>query len=220
MNKKWVIITASVVGVVLIAGGGFGFYWFKHQSNQDIHTSWTPDISSDTASTSNQAGQGSSVLGLQSQTTQAANGNNDIGLQSDPNQTNSSSSNTNTPAQPPGPESFGQYDQYKNGNGGLFGDIVVGTGDAVKVGSKVAITYQGWLTNGKLFDQSLDKALAFTVGQHQVVLGMEQAMLGMKAGGKRRLVIPPAVGYGAQGKAGVVPPNSVMIFDVTLLSAQ
>jgi FKBP-type peptidyl-prolyl cis-trans isomerase FkpA len=123
-------------------------------------------------------------------------------------------------------EDFSQYDQYKAGKEGMFGDIKVGTGAEVGVNKKVAIYYKGYLTNGQVFDESKPEQangplqpFVFTEGKHEVISGMEQAIFGMKVGGKRRLVIPPAVGYGDQGQ-GTIPPNSVLVFDVDLLSVQ
>jgi hypothetical protein len=126
----------------------------------------------------------------------------------------------------PGKENFSQYDQYKDGREGMFGDIKVGTGAEVGINKQVAIYYKGYLTNGQLFDESKSeqangplKPFVFTEGKHEVISGMEQAIFGMKVGGKRRLVIPPAVGYGEQGQ-GAIPPNAVLVFDIDLVSVQ
>ena len=146
-----------------------------------------------------------------------------FGLQSNLGQQNGSSSKTASNF--PGPESFGIYDEHKSGKAALFGDIIVGDGAEVKEGVKVAVLYQGWLTNGTLFDQSKtnDKgqteAFLFEVGKHQVIVGWEQDIVGMKVGGKRRFIIPPAVGYGASAQ-GTIPANSTLVFDVTLVSTQ
>jgi len=91
----------------------------------------------------------------------------------------------------------------------------------VAQGSAVTINYRGWLTNGKEFDESysVGKPFTFTEGAGTVIEGMAQAIFGMKAGGMRRLIIPPTVGYGAAGH-DLVPPDAVMVFDVELVSVQ
>lgn len=138
--------------------------------------------------------------------------------------TNSSPSSTSS-SQAPGPETFGQYNQYKDAKNALFGDIQVGTGNEVVANKKVAIYYKGWLTDGTLFDQSRADSTGklqpfiFTVGSHEVIAGMEQDIVGMKVGGTRRMIVPPAVGYGAQ-QQGNIPPNSVLVFDVQLIAIQ
>ena len=82
-------------------------------------------------------------------------------------------------------------------------DLVVGTGAAVTSGQKVTVHYTGWLTNGKKFDSSKDRrdAFAFTLGKGQVIKGWDDGVQGMKVGGKRKLTIPPAMGYGSRGAA-------------------
>ena len=79
--------------------------------------------------------------------------------------------------------------------------------------------YTGWLTNGQKFDSSLDRRepFDFTLGAGQVIKGWDEGVAGMKVGGKRKLVIPPALGYGARGAGGVIPPNAELIFEVELL---
>ncbi|GAC1391552.1 MAG: hypothetical protein NVSMB46_04510 [Candidatus Saccharimonadales bacterium] len=120
----------------------------------------------------------------------------------------------------PGPETFSQYDQYKDSKTSLFGDIKVGTGGEATAGKKVAVSYSGWLTSGQLFDQSgSGKPFAFVLGSHTVIPGWEEGIAGLKVGGKRRLIVPPAAGYGTQGK-GPIPPNAVLIFDVELVAVQ
>jgi FKBP-type peptidyl-prolyl cis-trans isomerase FkpA len=136
-----------------------------------------------------------------------------------------SNGGTTAPASVPGPETFGQYEQYKDGQSALFGDIEVGSGNEAISGKKVAVYYKGWLTNGTLFDQSRPgedgqlQPFVFTLGAGQVIKGWEQSVAGMKVGGTRRLIIPPSVGYGAQAQ-GNIPANSVLIFDVQLLAIQ
>lgn len=117
---------------------------------------------------------------------------------------------------------YGQYDKYKDAPTALFADLRKGDGDTVVVGKKVAVLYKGWLTNGTLFDSNTDtsKPFIFEQGKHSVIAGWEQTIDGMKVGGVRFLVIPPAVGYGANGVPPTIPGNSVLIFQVELIAIQ
>ena len=108
----------------------------------------------------------------------------------------------------------------KNMNGELIiEDIIVGQGaEAVKY-SIITVNYTGWLKDGTKFDSSLNpgrEPLRFTLGAGQMIQGFDQGILGMKVGGKRKLTIPPNLGYGSQDK-GIIPPNSTLIFELDLL---
>lgn len=122
-------------------------------------------------------------------------------------------------------QDFKQYEQYKDSKEVYFGEIVEGNGAAAQKDNQLAVTYKGYLTNGTLFDQSRTGAngqkepLLFTLGAGQLISGFEQGVAGMKAGGTRRIIIPPALGYGDKQQNGI-PPNSVLIFDVQLLTVQ
>ena len=98
-------------------------------------------------------------------------------------------------------------------------DIVVGNGAAAAAGQKVKVHYTGWLTNGTKFDSSKDRndPFVFPLGAGSVIKGWDVGVQGLKVGGKRKLTIPPALGYGARGAGGVIPPNATLIFEVELL---
>lgn len=98
-------------------------------------------------------------------------------------------------------------------------DLKVGAGKEAKKGNNVTVHYTGWLKDGKKFDSSLDRKtpFQFKLGRGEVIQGWDRGVVGMKEGGKRKLTIPPALGYGARGAGAVIPPNSVLIFEVELL---
>jgi peptidylprolyl isomerase len=105
-------------------------------------------------------------------------------------------------------------------------DIKIGTGPSPKPGQICVMHYTGWLyENGKKgakFDSSLDRGqpFEFPIGQQRVIAGWDEGVATMKVGGKRTLIIPPALGYGARGAGGVIPPNATLIFDVELLAVK
>jgi FKBP-type peptidyl-prolyl cis-trans isomerase FkpA len=103
-----------------------------------------------------------------------------------------------------------------------YEDIEPGTGDTAQSGQKAKVHYTGWLTNGEKFDSSKDRnePFEFKLGAGQVIKGWDEGVAGMKVGGKRRLTIPPALGYGSRGAGGVIPPNAELIFEVELLGVR
>ena len=99
-----------------------------------------------------------------------------------------------------------------------YQDIVVGQGQAAASGRRVQVNYTGWLTDGTQFDSSVGRApFEFTLGAQEVIRGWDDGVTGMKEGGKRKLTIPPDLGYGARGAGGVIPPNATLLFEVELL---
>ncbi len=96
-------------------------------------------------------------------------------------------------------------------------DLRVGTGTTAQSGNVVAVHYTGWLTDGTKFDSSRDRGevFVFALGRRQVIDGWDEGVAGMKVGGRRKLVIPPSLGYGDQAN-GPIPANSTLVFDVEL----
>ena len=107
-------------------------------------------------------------------------------------------------------------------SGLVYEELVVGTGSAAAAGQKVTVHYTGWLTNGAKFDSSKDRnePFVFPLGKGHVIKGWDEGVAGMKVGGKRKLTIPPQLGYGARGAGGVIPPNATLVFEVELLDAK
>ncbi len=100
-----------------------------------------------------------------------------------------------------------------------YDDLIEGDGAAAAAGQRVMVHYTGWLMDGRKFDSSVDRADPFTfaLGAGQVIRGWDEGVQGMKIGGKRKLTIPPQLGYGARGAGGVIPPNATLVFEVELL---
>lgn len=98
-------------------------------------------------------------------------------------------------------------------------DEVIGTGAEAKTGNTVTVNYVGQLTDGSVFDASANhgQPFSFTLGSGQVIKGWDQGIIGMKEGGKRKLVIPPDLAYGAGGAGDVIPPNATLIFQVEMV---
>ncbi len=101
-------------------------------------------------------------------------------------------------------------------------DIEVGSGEEASAGQTVVVDYTGWLADGTKFDSSIDRnqPLRFILGVGQVIPGWDEGVVGMKVGGSRRLIIPPDLAYGAQGRPPVIPANAELTFDVQLLSIE
>jgi len=111
----------------------------------------------------------------------------------------------------------------RTADGLKYWDVKVGTGATATAGHKVKVHYTGWLTNGKKFDSSVDRKepFEFQLGGGQVIKGWDEGVAGMKVGGKRRLEIPPELGYGNHSVGGgLIPPNSTLLFDVELLDVK
>ena len=103
-----------------------------------------------------------------------------------------------------------------------YTDEQVGTGAVATAGKTAVVHYTGWLLDGTKFDSSRDRnqPFSFPLGAGQVIKGWDEGVAGMKVGGKRTLIVPPALGYGARGAGGVIPPNATLKFEVELLDVR
>jgi peptidylprolyl isomerase len=121
----------------------------------------------------------------------------------------------------PGAE-IGNAKIEKTASGLQYADLVVGKGSPPEKGQTVTVHYTGWLTDGKKFDSSVDRGqpFDFPLGQGQVIKGWDEGVAGMRMGGKRKLIIPPDLGYGSHGAGGVIPPGATLVFDVELLDVK
>ncbi len=139
------------------------------------------------------------------------------GLMYTSTQTSSNSTMTPTPSQQQNNPNASTADMKKL----QITDEKVGTGTAAKKGDTVTVNYVGTLENGKQFDSSYSRnqPFTFTIGAGQVIKGWDLGVVGMKVGGKRKLVIPPDLGYGNTAQ-GSIPANSTLIFDIELLSVR
>jgi FKBP-type peptidyl-prolyl cis-trans isomerase FkpA len=110
----------------------------------------------------------------------------------------------------------------KTASGLTIEDLVVGDGATAAAGQRVSVHYTGWTTDGKKFDSSKDRgqAFMFSLGGGEVIRGWDEGVAGMKVGGKRKLTIPPELGYGTRGAGKVIPPNATLLFEVELLAVR
>lgn len=199
-------ILMVATGILLTLSVG-GYVWWEQQSGKEDAFEQSSAAKKNTSQT---------VTGAQSTPQQQSSG---LQVKGAGQSLNKQSANTTLP----GPENFQQYDQYANSGGVLYVDSVVGGGEAVKAGDVAAVLYKGWLTDGTLFDQTTKneagqfEAFSFKVGAGTVIGGWDQGIDGMKLGGKRRLVIPPAFAYGEEDHRPI-PPNAVLVFDIELVA--
>lgn len=224
-NKYFWIITALV-----IIGAGVGGFLYWH-ANSDSVDRGALSLNND-SSGKNTSGSGGVGLSPSSGVLSVSGGSptnlGQLGASNNNSQSgggSSGGSNSKSGSQAPSPDTFAQYEKYKDAQNSLFGDIAKGDGAELTANKTAVVTYKGWLTNGKMFDasrQNSDGSLqpfVFALGGKQVIPGFEQGVAGMKVGGTRLVIVPPSVGYGSEAKENI-PPNSVLVFEIKLLSVQ
>jgi FKBP-type peptidyl-prolyl cis-trans isomerase len=193
------------IGIMFIIAGTLTIGYFFLQDNKDQENKYVPSNLSESYSANTSKNTQTAPSGLKVQGV----------TEGKPQQQN----------QLPTPESFEVYEEFANSESIRYIDIVPSTGKEATPGDSVTMIYQGWLTNGQLFDQSRVneqnqiEPYVFQLGGGQVIQGWEQGIVGMKEGGKRRLIIPSSLGYGSTGQ-GPIPANAMLIFDVELLKTE
>ncbi len=231
-NKYWLGAGAAAVTLIIVAAGVF--FWNSSRNGDKVSfgaasenvsaaqpSNSSGDYASQTASlgvNSNNTGQN---LGQISPTSKQSNS----GLGGTTPSSSSGGGASGGSSQTIDPSTFAQYDKYKSATQALFGDVSAGSGAALSAGQTATVVYKGWLTNGQLFDESKAgsdgklQAFQFKVGSGQVIVGWDQGLTGMKVGGTRLVIVPPAAGYGATDHAPI-PANSVLVFLVQLIDAK
>lgn len=230
-NKYYWVIAGAIL--VLLGAGGVYLYWRNHNDQID-QKGLTLLNNNDGSVAGSTNGNGNSIrstggssglsVGSGSPTNlgQLGSGSGGSGASG---QQSTSGSNSNSGAQTPSPDTFSQYEKYKDSPNALFGEIKAGDGTELTANKTAAVSYKGWLTNGQMFDATKSNSdgtpqpFVVTLGAKQVIPGFEQGIAGMKVGGTRLIIIPPAAGYGATAQNGI-PANSVLVFEVKLLSVQ
>ncbi len=116
-------------------------------------------------------------------------------------------------------EAGSEGNEVTTSSGLQYIDLTIGAGATAQAGKNVSVHYTGWLENGKKFDSSVDRGrpFSFPLGVGRVIKGWDEGVQGMKVGGKRKLIIPSNLGYGARGAGEAIPPNATLIFEVELL---
>jgi len=209
----------TVAAVFILGGLSAGAYYLLDYLDNDSTSNDVSFVAPENASAATQ-GVNTDQINSQSQNYQLQQPSN-LQVQDDPIGQQSNQQNNQLPT----PGQFSVYEEYADAENTQYIDTVVGSGQEVVPGDTAAVLYSGWLTDGRLFDQTrqneegLLEPFVFTLGQGSVIQGWEQGIAGMKVGGKRRLIIPPQLGYGQSGNAGI-PPNAQLIFDVELVQAQ
>jgi peptidylprolyl isomerase len=127
-----------------------------------------------------------------------------------------------SPGSPAAPTEVNEADYVTTDSGLKYYDIQVGEGPSPEAGQEITVQYTGWLTDGTKFDSSIDRGqpATFVIGMGQVIPGWDEGVASMKVGGKRQLVIPAELAYGADGAGGVIPPNATLIFEIELVDVK
>ncbi len=218
-RRRRQIMLATAIAVVLIALGLFGFLEYQQITTQQQLAAL--QLSNQHATATAKVVEPTQTVEAKATATQAPHATATALSQAVLTATSGSPTPKAGPSSPPSVSGK----PVTTSDGLKYLDIKEGIGATVKQGSTVQVEYTGWLAKtGKKFDSSYDHggtpfSLA-NVGQAQIIQGWNEGLIGMKAGGTRRLYIPPSLGYGAQGSPPVIPANADLIFDVTVVTVQ
>lgn len=220
MNSKlviFVIACALGVGVILVYAKNNMSSVTTNNSNQSLSTN-TNRIASNTSGVS--VDNNSQIAGVQNQ----AQSNNQQNPQNQTQQEPQQQNQTQPQAQQVTQQATQQIESLPTGpiTELMIKDLVVGAGPEIKEGDSAEVNYVGTFLDGKKFDSSYDRNQTFTfkVGAGNVIRGWDQGVVGMKVGGKRQLVIPSDLAYGAAGAPGAIPPNTPLAFEIELVAIQ
>jgi hypothetical protein len=224
-RKRQRIVTASITAVLIITLGITGLVWFQNDTAQkaaiaSAHITATANVRANATGTAGAYTTATANVYAQATTIVLAK---NCFLNPDGPAVPPIYSATATPSAGPANSPALSGDPVTSDDGLKYVDIKAGTGQAIASGNTADVEYTGWLASTcQKFDSSYDhggKPFPVTVGQHQVIQGWDKGLVGMQAGGIRRLYIPAALAYGSQGQ-GPIPPNADLIFDVTVLSVK
>ncbi len=213
-QRRQRIVMSTIAAVLVITLAGFAFWEFQHYSAEvvatnNLHTTATAQTNNLHA-TATAAACTPDVLSAEL-----------LANQNTPGQSDATSAPIVSPTPPPASPPAVKGAPKKLCSGLEYIDIKQGTGPVAKNGSTVNVYYTGWVQGGQKFDSSYDEGKqplsVSPLGQASVITGWNQGLIGMKVGGTRRLIIPPSLGYGDQGR-GPIPPNATLIFDITVVS--
>ncbi len=218
-QRRRQILLSTSIAVVLIALGTFGF--IEYQQLMAQQQTAAQKLSNQHATATAKVVQPTQTVEARATATEAPHATATALAQAVLTATSGSPTPKAGPSSPPRVSGT----PVTTSDGLKYLDIKEGTGATVKQGSTVQVEYTGWIAKtGKKFDSSYDHGGApfslANVGQAQIIQGWNEGLIGMKAGGTRRLYIPASLGYGAQGSPPVIPANAALIFDVTVLTVQ
>jgi peptidylprolyl isomerase len=218
-HHRLLVWTATSAALVLISAGMFGI--IKYQQHKEQQTNVQATVAANAQATTAAKANATATSVVVATATAVANVTATVNVHAVLTATSGSPVPIAGPMTPPSVS--GSPVQLASGL--QYIDIRVGTGPIAKEGSTAQVEYTGWLqSTGQKFDSSYDRLAepieVTPLGEAQIIAGWNQGLIGMQLGGTRRLIIPPQLAYGEQGKPPAIPPNATLIFDVTLISVK
>lgn len=206
----------NIVIFVIACGLGVGaiLVYAKNNMAGQNSSNQNSNLTNFTTKTTEPAGQNSQVLSSQNSNSNSQPQNQKVNSQNSNTQPQSQIQNQNATQAPSNPLPTGPITEL------MIKDLVVGNGQELKNGDTVEVHYSGTFLDGRKFDSSYDRGqpFSFTVGAGNVIKGWDEGLIGMKTGGKRQLIIPSDLAYGAAGSPGAIPPNTPLAFEIELIA--